>query len=154
MNARALSMLQAYTGCHVQYCQLKFALVCSPWGNRKGRNLRAPSPANGSSWNAKRLNTHSPGDQAVEAGALSSQQATQPGAAKLEGAEAPNGLPNGLPNGPQACQAAAAQHAEQGLRSTRQPRPRQAVAAESSPLRRSLLAGAGKEPVRLQCLLP
>ena len=138
--------------CHA--CWLTFAPACSPWGNRKGRNLRAPSPANGSSWNAKQLSTHSPDDHAAGAGALSSHQATQPGAAEPEGAQVPNGLPNGLPNGPQACQAAAAQHAEQGQRSARQQRPRKAAAAEGSPLRRPPPAGPRMEAVRLRCLVP
>ena len=66
----------------------------------------------------------------------------------------PNGLPNGLPDGPQACQAAAAQHAEEGQRSARQQRPRKAVTSEGSPLRRPPLAGAKADQVCLHCLPP
>ncbi len=63
--------------------------LCSPWGNRKGRNVRGPSPAKGGSWNATRLSTRSPENPVAAGHALRSSH-ERPELSPL----GTNGLPN------------------------------------------------------------
>ena len=79
--------------------------TCSPWGNRKGRNLRPPSPAKGGSWSARRFVSLSPEELLAAGGhALRSHQTQSEAAAA--------GM-TGLPHGPKASDVAAAMHAQQ-----------------------------------------
>lgn len=94
---------------------------CSPWGSRKGRNLRPPSPAKGGSWNARHFDSHSPVELATSGGRALRSHHTQPEPVAVSLA--------GLRNGTTACEAAAAKHAEQAQRAQR-PRRTQKAAPE------------------------
>ena len=92
--------------------------TCSPWGSRKGRNLRPPSPAKGGSWNARRFASISPEEPITVGGhALRSHQ-TQSEAAAV-------GLA-GLPSGSKACEVAVTEHAQQAQCSERSRRTQKA----------------------------
>lgn len=93
------------------------ASAYSPWGNRKGRNARAPSPAKAGSWSAMHLTNHSPEHLVPEAHVPKTKYA--------QSASAGTGI-IGPSSRARACQASAAEHAEHTQQAKHAQRPRRA----------------------------